>query len=328
MRVCRLCALITALVLLWPRAQALAQEPVSAYPSRPVTIIIPLTPGGGGDLEARLYNQKLTEGFGKPFLNDYKPGAGTTIGTAYVARSKPDGYTLLAISPTLTIAPAFYPDLPYEVNRDFTALSQMSKRVSMLAITPSFPARNMAEFIAYAKAHPGEINWGTHGAGSASHLCGAWLQGITNTKFTFVHYKGSGPLTVDVMAGRAHASVIVLSSTLQHVKAGKIRTLGISGTERSSLLPGVPTVQEQGVPEFEYPSWLGIFGPAGIAPEIVARLNAELAKAARHPDVIKALSADGTIGVGGSPEQLKQLVATESARWKRLAREAGIRLEE
>jgi len=320
--------LINFLALLLSSAQAFAQEPANAYPSRPVTIIIPLTPGGGGDLESRLYNQKLTESLGKPFLNDYKPGAGTTIGTAYVAKAKPDGYTLLAISPTFTIAPAFYPDLTYEVNRDFTAIAQMSKRVSMLAITPSFPARNMADFIAYAKAHPGEINWGTHGAGSASHLCGAWLQGLTNTKFTFVHYKGSSPLTVDVMAGRAHATVIVLSSTLQHLKAGKIRTLGISGTERTSLLPGVPTVQEQGVPEFEYPSWLGIFGPAGLSPEIVAKLNSELAKAARHLDVVKALGVDGSIGVGGSADQLRRLVATESMRWKTLAKDSGIRLEE
>lgn len=304
------------------------QEAVSAYPSRPVTIIIPLVPGGGGDAEARLYNARLTESLGKPFVNDYKPGAGTTIGTAFVAKARPDGYTLLGISPTLTIAPAFYKDLPYDVTRDFTPISQMTQRASIFVVNPKFPARNIAEFIAYAKAHPSEINWGTHSAGASSHLVGAWFQSLTNTRFTFVHYKGSNPLTLDLIANRVQATVLAASSGLPQVKAGKLRVLGISSAERTALLPGVPTVEEQGVPEFEYPSWFGILGPSGMAPALVAKLNAELAKAAAHPDVIRTLTAEGTTIIAGPAEKFRQLVEKETARWRKVVTDSGITLGE
>lgn len=305
-----------------------AQEPVDAYPSRPVTVVNPLAPGGSGDVETRLYNQKLSEALGKPFIIDFKPGAGTTLGTGYVVKAKPDGYTLLTVSPSLTIAPAFYKDLPYDVNRDLTPITQMSKRATMLVAHPGTPYRNMKEFIAWMKAHPGEANWGTNGAGSISHLLGEWLQTLTGTKMTFVHYKGVNALSADVLAGRTQATVFTFTSGLGFVKAGKLKVLGMSTTERSAALPDVPTVQEQGVPEFEYPSWLGYFGPPGLPQGIVARLNAELSRAARAPDVVKVMSADNTTLVAGTPEQLRRLVATESARWQKLVRQAGIKLEQ
>ena len=307
---------------------ALGQEPVGSYPSRPVTMISPLVPGGGGDLEVRLYNQRLTEHFGKPFITDYKPGAGTSVGTGYVAKSKPDGYTLLGISTTLTIVPAFYTDLPYDVNRDLTAIAQMTTRSSMLAVNPSVPARDVAEFVAYLKANPDKLNWGTHGAGSASHLTGAWFQSLTGTRMTFVHYKGSNPLQTDVIAGRAHATNLVLSSSLQHAKSGKIRVLGISSTERSALLPDVPTVMEQGLADFEYPSWFGIFGPGGMTPALASRIHGGLAVAGKHPETVQKLGADGTVVVARPPEDLKKLVAGETARWKKLAAEQGIKIDE
>ena len=317
-----------AFLALVSSVKGFAQESVSAYPSRPVTIIIPLSPGGGGDVEARLYNQKLTESLGQPFLNDYKPGAGSTIGIGYVAKAKPDGYTLMAISPTITIVPAFYKDLPFDVNRDFTAISQMSRRSSMLAVTPTFPPTNVAEFLAYAKANPGKVNWGTHGAGSGTHLAAAWMQSITNTKFTFVHYKGSNALTQDLMAGRVHIMVITFTSGLQLSKAGKVRVLGVSNRERSPLMPSIATVQEQGVSDFEYPSWLGIFGPNGMDSLLVSKLNTELVKAERHPDVVKSLATSGTISIGSSSDFLKQVVAVETARWKKIVEESDIKLDE
>ncbi len=307
---------------------AFAQESVDAYPSRPVTVINPLAPGGSGDVETRLYNQKLSEALGKPFIIDFKPGAGTTLGTALVVKSRPDGYTLLTVSPSLTIAPAFYKDLPYDVNRDLSPITQMSKRATMVVAHPAVPYRNMKEFVAYMKSHPGEVNWGTNGAGSISHLLGEWLQTLTGTKMTFVHYKGVSGLTTDVLGGRIGATVFTFTSALQLVKTNKLKILGMSTTERSPALPDVPTVQEQGIPDFEYPSWLGYFGPPGMAPALVAKLNGELVKAAHSPDVIKTMAADSTTLVAGTPEQLKKLVATETARWQKLVTQAGIKLEE
>lgn len=306
---------------------AFAQESVDAYPSRPVTVINPLAPGGSGDVETRLYNQKLSEALGKPFIIDFKPGAGTTIGTGMVIKSKPDGYTLLSVSPSLTIAPAFYKDLPYDVNRDITPISQMSKRATMVVAHPAVPYRNMKEFVAYMKSHPGEVNWGTNGAGSISHLLGEWLQALTGTKMTFVHYKGVSGLTADVMGGRIGATVFTFTSGLQLVKTDKLKILGMSTAERAAALPNVPTVQEQGIPDFEYPSWLGYFGPPGMAPALVNKLNAELVKAAKAPDVVKLMAADSTTLVAGTPDQLKKLVATETARWQKLVSQAGIKLE-
>ncbi len=315
-------------VLAGMSANGLAQESVDAYPSRPVTVISPLAPGGSGEVETRLYNQKLSESLGKPFIIDFKPGAGTTLGTALVIKSRPDGYMLLAVSPSLTIAPAFYKDLPYDVNRDITPISQMSKRATMVVAHPGTPYRNMKEFIAHMKQNPGEVNWGTNGAGSISHLLGEWLQTLTGTKMTFVHYKGVTALTADVLGGRVGATVFTFTSGLQLVKANKLKVLGLSTTERSAALSDVPTVQEQGIPEFEYPSWLGYFGPPGMAPGLVAKLNAELVKAAKDPNVVKTMAADNTTLVAGTPDQLKRLVATESARWQKLVSQARIRLED
>lgn len=306
----------------------IAQEAPALFPSKALTIIVALAAGGAADVEARLYCQKLSENLGRPCLVDFKPGAGTTLGTAYVVKSKPDGYTLLAISPSLTIAPAFHKDLPYDVNRDLTAITQMSKRATLLVINPAFPAKNMAEFVAHMKANPGQVNWGTVGAGSISHLLGAWLQYLTKTQMTIIHYKGASPMNVDIMAGRIHASALTFLGATPLIKAGKLRALGLSSTERSPLLSDLPTVQEQGIPDFEYPSWLSLFGPAGMPQEIVAKLHSEFVRIANSPDVSKLLQADGSTMVGGSSEQLKKLVATETERWRKLVQEAGIKSDD
>jgi tripartite-type tricarboxylate transporter receptor subunit TctC len=320
-------AALHATVLAALTGAAFAQESADAYPSRPVTVINPLAPGGSGDVETRLYNQKLTEALGKPFIIDFKPGAGTTLGTGMVAKAKPDGYTLLSVSPSLTIAPAFYKDLPYDVNRDLSPISQMSKRATMVVAHPAVPYKNMKELVAYMKANPGDLNWGTNGPGSISHLLGEWLQTLTGTKMTFVHYKGVGGLTTDVLGGRIGATVFTFTSALQLVKTDKLKILGMSTTTRSPAMPDVPTVQEQGIRDFEYPSWLGYFGPPGMAPALVNKLNAELVKAARSPEVVKTMAADYTTLVAGSPGDLKKLVATETARWQKLVSQAGIKLE-
>lgn len=327
---CRSLAMLlpVATALAMPTQRATAQDAAETFPSRPVTLIVPLAAGGAGDVEARLYCQKLSENTGKPCLVDYKPGAGTTIGTAYVAKSRPDGHTLLAVSPSITIAPALYRDLPYDVNRDFTPVTQMSKRATLIVATPGLPARNIAELVPYMRANPGKVNWGTVGQGSISHLLGAWLQMLTGTQMTIVHYKGSAPMNVDLIAGRIQASAYTFISATPLIKAGKIKALALSSAERSALLPDMPTVQEQGIPGFEYPSWLSIFGPAGIPPAVLARLHGELVRVAKAPEVARVLQADGTVMIGSSPEELRRIVAVEIERWKKLVASAGIKGEE
>ena len=305
-----------------------AQESPNQYPSKPVMIIVPLSSGGAGDVEARLYCQKFSENLGRPCLVDYKPGAGTTVGTAFVVKSKPDGYTLIASSPSLTLAPAFYKELSYDVTRDLTPITQMSNRATLVVVNSAFPASNMTEFVSYMKANPGKLNWGSVGVGGVTHLLGVWLQNLTGTKLSVVQYKGSGAMNVDLVAGRIDASAYTFISATPLLKAGKIRAIGLSSAERSPLLPDMPTVQEQGIPDFEYPSWLSILGPAGMQPGLIAKLHAELVKVAKSPEVTKVLASSGTVAVGSTPEQLRKLIATETARWRQVVRDGDIKLEE
>ena len=300
----------------------------ASYPSKPVTLIAPFPAGGPVDTEVRLYTQRLAQGLGQPFVVDARPGAGTTIGTNYVAKAPADGYTLLVTNSSFSISPAFYPDLPYDPLKDIAPISLMSKRSTALFAAASAPFNNVKEYIAHVRAHPDAINMGTVGAGGALHLSGAWLHSATNTKVTFVHYKGAGPLFIDMFAGRTQVAFVTLSSTLPHVKAGKLKILAMSTTERSPLLPDMPTIAEQLVPGFEYSSWIGIAAPAAVSPEILGKLNAELVKTAKAPEVVEKLVPQGTLLIGSTPAFFRQYIATEMSRWKKLVTELGIKPEE
>jgi tripartite-type tricarboxylate transporter receptor subunit TctC len=306
-----------------------AQEKVSAYPSKNIMIVVPLAAGGAGGAEAILYCQSLSQNLGRPCQVDYRPGAGTTLGTTYVVKSKPDGYTLIASSPSLTIAPAFYNDLPYDVTQDLTPITQMSQRATVVVVSPSFPANNIPEFVAYMKANPGKVNWGSAGgSGSMLHLLGAWLQDVTNTKMTIIQYKGSGEMNTDLIAGRIDATAFTFISATPLLKAGKIRAIGLSSAKRSPLLPEMRTVQEQGVPDFEYPSWLSILAPARMDPALQAKLHAEFVKVALSSEVRKVMEPTGTTMVAGSSADLSKLLVSEIARWKKITQAANIKLEE
>ena len=225
-----------------------AQGTAEAYPSKAVTVVAAIAPGGGIDVEARMYTTRISALMGQQFVLDFKPGAAGTIGAAYVARAKPDGYTLHVVGGGFSVFPAFYKDLSFDVVKDFAQISQMSERSSVLQLSPNFPAKNFAEFVVYARANPGKVNYGTTGAGSITHLAGAWLADATNSKITFVHYKGTGPLLIDLMAGRLDIGSGILAAALPYVNTGKTRAIAMLNDKRSSLLPGVQTVAEQGVP--------------------------------------------------------------------------------
>ena len=297
-----------------------------AYPSRPVTIIVPLSPGAAVDIETRLYAQKMSESMGKPFLVDYKPGAGTTIGGAFVSRAAPDGYTLLSLTPSLTIATMAYPKLSFDPLKDLTLISLMSKRPSLFIVPNNVPAKNMQEFMAYAKANPNKVNLGTSGAGGIGELALSWLQLMAGSKAQLVHYKGGAPSYKAVMAGEVQAVLGSLAAMGANIRAGKARAIAVTTAERTSVLPDLPTIAEQGFPGFEYAQWIGVAGPAGLPAALTNRLSTEFAKAAKAPDVGAKLDDDGTLIVGSTPEQFRKHFLAEAARWRKVAQDTGVKL--
>lgn len=304
-----------------------AQRPADSYPSRAVTIIIPFAAGAVTDLETRLYAQKLTELTGRNFVVDYKPGAGSMIGTAYVAKAAPDGYTLLTASSSLSIAPLLYKNLGFDPIKDFAFVSMISKRAPLLLATPSLPVKNVAEYIAYAKANPGKLNIGTSGPSGGAHLSMEWLHHSTRTKATFIHYKGGSLSFTALMSGEVHVAIGSVIAMMAQVRAGKAKILGVTSSERVKLLPDVPTVAEQGVPGFEYAPWLGFAVPRATPPAVVMRLNAELVKVAKAPELAERLADDATLMIGGTPEHFTQAVTAEAARWRKLIDETGMKLD-
>jgi len=308
-------------------ATALAQGAADSYPSRPVTVVAAIAAGGGIDIEARQYLNKLSPMMGQNFVLDFKPGAAGTIGANFVARARPDGYTLHVVAGGFTVFPAFYKDLPFDVVKDFAPISQMSERTSVLQVANGFPAKTFPEFVAYAKANPGKVNYGTTGPGSITHLSGAWLSDVTGIKLTFIHYKGTGPLLVELMAGRLDVGSGILSAALPYVNGGKTRAIAMMNNKRSKLLPNLPTVEEQGVPGFNYVNWMGFLAPAGTPAPIVDKLSDNLAKVARLPEIVAMLEKDGSNAIGGTPGQFRTLIVSEAARWKKIVDETGITLD-
>ena len=307
---------------------AIAQESASNYPSRLVTVINPFAPGGAVDKDTRLYIQKLSESFGKPFVMYYKPGAGTTIGTAYVAKAPPDGYTLLSVTSTFSVNPALYTKLTFDTEKDIAAVSHMYSRAAILVAHPSFPAKTWPEYVAYVKANPGKVNFGTAGGGSIYHIGGAWLHSEIGSKVTFVHYKGAGPIMLDIIAGTIDVFPPTVATALPQVKAGKLRVIANMSAARSPLMPDMRTVAEQGLPGFDFTSWGGILTTGGTPAPIINKLSNELARIAKAPDVLQIAATDGTLMIGSTPEAFQKLIATEIVRWKKVVQENNIRLEE
>lgn len=304
-----------------------AQPAISDYPAKSVLLVDAQAAGGPADREARLYAKKLTGYFGQNFIIESKPGAGTTIASAFVAKAKPDGYTLQIVTGSFTIFPGLYQNLTFDTLRDFAPIALMSERTTVLITHPGFAARTLDEYIAYARAHPLKINFSALGVGSGAHLGGVWLHGATHTQVTFIHYKGVSLQTPDFVAGRVDATFGSALSALPLIRAGKARAIAIGNDQRSNLLPGLPTVAEY-VPGFNYRAWLGIVAPAATPPAIIKKLNEALVRAAREPDVASALESEGSIMVGSSPAQFRQFLVTDTERNRKLMQENGIKLSE
>jgi len=327
MQYSRLIPMAAAMSLFTGFTLAQAQTQTQTFPSKPITVIVPFAAGGPVDLETRLYTPKAGELLGQPLIVEYKVGGGTATGSAFVAKAKPDGYTLLSNSAALTTFPAFYNDLGFDILKDLAPVTQMSKRSSVLVTPPSSPYKTFAEYIAYSRANPGKVNYATAGVGDISHLVGEWMHSLTNTKVTFVPFKGTGPVLTELLAARVDVSTGTLILTLPLVKSGKLRPLAMTGNERSKHMPDVPTVAEHsGLQEFDYANWLGIFAPGGTPGPVVQKINEALARVAKMPAIIAELDNQGSLAVGNSPAQFKLYVASETARWKKIVDGAGIKL--
>ena len=303
-----------------------AQSSSSNYPSRPVRIVIGFTPGGGVDINARLLAAKLSEQIGQQFVVENKPGAGTNIANEYVAKSTPDGYTLLFNSAAFAINLALYRNPPYAL-KDFAPVSVFSESVNLLVVSASLPARNIKELMAMAKEKPGSLNYSSAGAGTSQHMAAELFKLRTGTNIVHVPYKGSAPALTALIAGEVQLSFSNTVAINQHVKSGRLRALAVAGPKRTDVLPDVPTMKEAGVEGVEVPLWFGLLAPAGTPREIVQLLAANVAKAAHSPDLRHKLVDQGADPVGNTPEQFQRQLDHEVASWMEVVKVSGARAE-
>ncbi len=297
-----------------------------AYPAKAVRLVVPLAPGGGGDIVARAIAAKLTEQLGQSVVVDNRPGGATIIGTEVVARSAPDGYTLVMATSSHVINPSLY-KLPFDPVKDFAAVCLIGTSPLMLVVHPNVPAKTVRDLVGLAKARPGQLNYGTSGPASIVHLMHELFDMTAGVKTTHIPYKGTGPALTDLIGGQIDMMFSSPVPTLPHVRSARLRAIAMSSAQRSSALPDLPTVSESGLPGFEGGTWFGLLAPAGTPAAIVSRLHAETAKAARHPDVVRRLTNDGAEIVAGTPEQTTLYLQTEIARWTKVVRAANIKVE-
>ncbi|QYY31742.1 MULTISPECIES: Bug family tripartite tricarboxylate transporter substrate binding protein [Cupriavidus] len=299
-----------------------------AWPSQPIRWVVPYPAGGGTDVVARTLGQAITPALGKQLVIDNRPGAATIVGADAVAHAKPDGYTILtADTATLAANPSLYKKLPYNADKDFVHVGMIARFPLVLVATPNFPAKTLKEVIEYAQKNPGKVNFASPGPGSPHHLAMELFMDQTHIKMTHVPYKGAAPAVQDLLAGQVDLMFVDLASGQQNVTAGKLRALGVATPKRLAMLPNVPTVAEGGVAGFEAYAWQGVVAPAGTPKPIVTRLNAELVKALKSPDVQKRMEGVGVEPVSSTPEEFAQYAHAEAERWGKLIKAKGITVD-
>ena len=305
-------------------AFCVAAQAADAYPQKPITLIVPWAAGGSTDILARVLSEHLTRSLGQPVIVDNKPGASGNIGSAMVARAKPDGYTLLVGSmSTHAMNPALMPNMPFRGVEDFTPLGLLAYVTNTMVVHPSVPAQNLKELIAYAKANPGKLAYASAGPGSTNHLSAVLFERMAGVQMLHVPYKGGAPAVVDTVAGQTQVLFSAGTQTLPHVKAGKLRLLAVTEAKRSPLLPNTPTVAET-VPGYELAVWYGAFGPKGMPADLVARLNREINTVMALPEVKKQMNAIGVETATSTPQQFGTILRNDADRYGKLIRELGI----
>ncbi|HEX2825064.1 MAG TPA: tripartite tricarboxylate transporter substrate binding protein [Burkholderiales bacterium] len=308
-------------------ACACSSAGAQGYPGKPVRMIVPSSAGGGSDIIARIIAPKMSERLGQQIVIENRAGAGTMIGNEAAARAAPDGYTLLLGISTLATNPAIYRKVPYNALTDFAPITLVLSAPNILVVHPSMPVKNVKELIWFAQARPGQINYASAGTGTNPHLCMELFLSMAKLDIVHIPYKGSAPAIVDLVAGQVPLSMATMLTGLPHVRSGRLRALGVSGTQRSAIAPDVPTISEAGVPGYEAVQWYGVLAPAHTPKEIVARLHKELVTILRSPDVKERFAADGGDAGGNSPEEFARYIRSETEKWAKVAKAAGIKPE-
>jgi tripartite-type tricarboxylate transporter receptor subunit TctC len=306
---------------------AAAQE--GGYPNKPVTIIVPAAPGGVTDALGRMLAQRFTEAWGQQVIVENKPGANNQIAAEHVTKAAPDGYTLfVAPEVTFVVNPSLYPKLPYDPVKGFTPISGLVTINHALIVNPALPVHNVKELIALAKQKPGELNYGTFGIGSSGHLNMELFQALSGAKFQAVHYKGATPALSDVIAGHIQLMFISVGSAVPQWKADKVKLIAVGAAKRMALLPEIPTVAESGLPGYEAVSWFGLFGPPGMPPDIVGKINAEVRKIFADSEIQKNfLERQYFESIAGTPEQLAKYIKADEPKWRKVIHDAKLKGE-
>jgi tripartite-type tricarboxylate transporter receptor subunit TctC len=298
-----------------------------AFPSKPIKIVVPYTPGGPTDLPARLVGQKLSEVLGQPVIIENKPGAGGNIGADAVAKAPADGYTLLLVTTGHTINPALYPKLGYDLKKDLLPVSQLTSSPMVVAVSPGLGVNSIKELVALAKAKPGALNFASAGNGSSTHLAPELFSMMAGIKMNHIPYKGSAPALSDVMAGNAQVAFDFMTSAMPFVRDGKLKGLATTGATRSPAAPDLPTVAEAGVPGFEVIGWNGVMAPAGTPPEVIAKLNAAIKQALAMPEVSERIAGLGASVLWKTPAEFGAYVNAEIAKWGKVVKSSGAKID-
>jgi tripartite-type tricarboxylate transporter receptor subunit TctC len=293
------------------------------YPNRPVKIIVPFGAGGPADVYARVLAQHLSDSLKQSFVVEDRPGAGSVIGTDAVAKAAPDGYTLLAMSNTHTTNESLLPNKPFQLLRDFVAVTPVNSSDLVMVVHPSVPAKNLQEFIALAKAKPGELNYASSGPGTPYHMAGELFKAMSGTDIVHVPHKSSSEARNSVLGGHVQMMFDAVPTMAENIKAGQVRALGTTGTTRAAVLPDVPTIAEAGVPGYESTIWLGLMAPIGTPKPIIAKLNTEIAAIMRRPDVVQAWAAQGAEPTFMTPEQFETFLRRDIDKWANVVKVSG-----
>ncbi len=297
------------------------------YPSRPVRVVVPFSPGGAVDGPMRVIAQELSKRFGAQVIVDNRPGAGATIGTEVVAKAAPDGYTLLLASQTNAISATLYPKLSYDPIEDFVPISLIGREPGVLVVHPSLPVKTFQEFVAYVKERPGQVDYASSGNGSGQHLFVALLASMTGMKMNHVPYRGSGQATADLLGGQVQVSIPGTAGMVGHIKAGKLRPLAVTGAKRSPQLPDVPTVTESGVPGYEAYVWMGLLAPKGTPAPIIDKVLRELMQVLATNEVKTYMASAGIEIVGSTPAEFGVFFRSEKELWAKVIRETGAKID-
>ena len=304
-----------------------AQESAQQYPSRPIKIVVPVTPGAGIDNGARILAEKLRQSWGQPVLVENRPGAISIIGTGYVAKAPPDGYTLLFTANAHVILPLISPKLPFDATKDFVPVGTLAYTPYMMVTNPALPVNSVQQFIAYAKARPGELNFGSSGVGAGSHIAGEVFSAMTGVRMQHIPFKGGGLAMAALMGGQIDASWNTVNAAAAQVKGGKLKALAVSGESRAAALPDVPTFAEAGLPKYEEIAWLGLFAPTGTSKAIIDKLSVEMSKILRSPGIRESFDAQGLLPLISTPEQFAEMLGRQTATIAPIVKAANIKIE-